>query len=174
LVDEALRVVIEMNDCVWQRFKKDLEDVTSEEAAWRPVPEANSINLILRHARIDALWHVASIERSDQASLHDAAVVQQPSESIPLDFSQNLEALDESHARFMASLGTLTLPGLRQRTRLAYEASPGGPPSEHFLGFHFALHLAAHDGQVRTLRNLYRRTRGEPARFFPDNPTFPT
>jgi hypothetical protein len=30
-----------------------------------------------------------------------------------------------------------------------------------------------HWGQVRALRNLYRKSRGEPARFFPDNPTFP-
>ena len=54
---------------------------------------------------------------------------------------------------------------MRQRARPdLWEAWVGdhpGPPGMHW-------------GQVRTLRNLYRKTRGEPARFFPDNPTFPT
>jgi hypothetical protein len=35
------------------------------------------------------------------------------------------------------------------------------------------MHLAMHWGQINTIRNLYRKTRGEPARLFPDNPTFP-
>ena len=41
------------------------------------------------------------------------------------------------------------------------------------LAYHQATHLARHTGQIRTIRNLYRKTRGEPARFFPDNPTYP-
>jgi hypothetical protein len=28
-------------------------------------------------------------------------------------------------------------------------------------------------GQIRSLRNLYRTSRGEQVLFFPDNPTFP-
>jgi hypothetical protein len=30
-MDEALRLVIEMNDRIWKRFKADLQDVTPEE-----------------------------------------------------------------------------------------------------------------------------------------------
>lgn len=41
------------------------------------------------------------------------------------------------------------------------------------FGFHQALHLAGHTAQISTIRNLYRKTRGEPALFFPDNPTYP-
>jgi hypothetical protein len=41
------------------------------------------------------------------------------------------------------------------------------------VGFHQATHLATHLGQIRTLRNLYRRTPGEPSRFHPGNPTYP-
>ena len=41
-MDEALRVVVEMNDCAWRRLKQDLEDVTWEEADWRPVREAKA------------------------------------------------------------------------------------------------------------------------------------
>jgi hypothetical protein len=33
-------------------------------------------------------------------------------------------------------------------------------------------HLATHRGQIRTIRNLYRRARGEPGLFLPQNPTF--
>lgn len=168
-MDEALRVVVEMNDHAWRRFKRDVEGVTPEEANWRPVPEANSINLILRHVRIDVRWHVASIERSGQGRIDEAT----RSESLPLDFEANLREVDESCARFIAILRTLSSAEIRRRTLLAYQGAPQAPPSEQFLGFHFALHLTAHDGQIRTLRNLYRKLRGEPARFFPDNPTFP-
>jgi hypothetical protein len=41
------------------------------------------------------------------------------------------------------------------------------------LWYHQAIHLAMHCGQSRTIRNLYCKARGEPARFFPDNPTYP-
>ena len=171
-MDEALRVVVEMNECVWKRFKDDLEGVTAEEANWRPLPHANSINLILRHVRLDAPWHVAGIERSELARPQDPAVP--TTDPVPLDFERNLRELDESCRRFIGRLRAMTLADLQQRTAVAYDGFPQGQLPEHFLGFHLALHLAAHDGQVRTLRNLYRKTRGEPAAFFPDNPTFPT
>ena len=37
------------------------------------------------------------------------------------------------------------------------------------------MHLAGHLGQIRTIRTLYKKTRGEPIppEFYPDNPTFP-
>ena len=60
-MDKAIELLVEMNEFVWARFKKDLEELTVEEANWRPVPEANTINHILRHLRIDAPWHLASI-----------------------------------------------------------------------------------------------------------------
>lgn len=161
--------MVEINECAWQRFRKDIEGVTGEEADWRPVPEANSINLVLRHVLIDALWHVAAVEGSGEAP--PSAL---PEEPPPLDFERNLEDLDASWARFIAGLRALTQPALKKRTLAAYQGAPQGPAPEHLLGFHFALHLTAHDGQIRALRNLYRRTRGETARFFPDNPTFPT
>jgi len=172
---EALQVVIEMNECTWNYFKKDLEDVTPEEVNWRPLPEANTINLILRHLRIDAPWHVRSVEQDDQGQPQDAATAQEPTHSVPLDFERNLKELDELCTRFFGRLRGTTLPGLERQTAVAYKHSPpgeGSPPG-HFLGFHFAVHLAMHWGQIRTLRNLYGKTRGEPARFFPDNPTFP-
>jgi len=73
-------------------------------------------------------------------------------------------------ARIAAALRHTSAADLRKRTAIAY---PGGRADTHFLGYHFAAHLAMHWGQIRTVRNLYRKSRGEPARFFPDNPTFP-
>lgn len=60
---------------------------------------------------------------------------------------------------------------LRERTTPAYGDAAAG--SVYFLGYHQAMHVAMHCGQIRTIRNLYRKTRGAPARFFPDNPTYP-
>ena len=64
-MDSALQVIVEMTESTWQRFRKDLEDITGEEAQWRPLPEANSIALIVRHLAIEARWHRASLERGD-------------------------------------------------------------------------------------------------------------
>jgi len=83
-MDDALRVVVEMNETIWGRFKSALEDLSEEEIHWRFLPQANTINVIVRQK-----------------------------------------------------------------------------------------HMATHLGQIRTIRNLYRKTRGEPARFFPENPTYP-
>jgi len=43
-MDDALRVVVEMNEAVWDRLKNALEDLSEEEIHWRPLPQANSIN----------------------------------------------------------------------------------------------------------------------------------
>src|SRR5262249_21720061 len=76
--------------------------------------------------------------------------------------------------RFIATLRTLTIDAIEQRGRVVYHDVPGQPSPSHFLGYHHAVHLAMHWGQIRSLRNLYRTSRGEQALFFPDNPTFPT
>ena len=47
-MDDALRVVVEMNETVWDRLKNALEDLSEEEIHWRPLPQANSINVIIR------------------------------------------------------------------------------------------------------------------------------
>jgi hypothetical protein len=53
-MDDALRVVVEMNETIWGRLKNALEDLSEEEIYWRPLPQANTINVIIRHLRIEA------------------------------------------------------------------------------------------------------------------------
>jgi DinB family protein len=172
-MDEALELVIEMNERTWKRFKDDLQDVTPEEIDWRLLPQANSINAIMKHLRIEAQWYVASLEHGEQSPYQDTASVQQLTDSVPLDFERNLTKLEELYTRFIAALRQTTLAALKQQTVLGQVFPGGAPHTADILSFRQAVHLAIHWGQIRTIRNLYRKTRGEPGRFFPDNPTFP-
>jgi DinB superfamily len=172
-MDEALQLVIEMNEWAWKRFKDDLNDVTPEEIDWRPSPLANTINAILKHLRVEAEWYVVSLEHGEQSPYQDTASVQRLTESIPLDFEQNLQRLEELYTQFIAALRATTLAALRQQIVLAQVFPGGAPHPAHLLTFRQAVHLSMHWGQIRTIRNLYRKAQGEPARFFPDNPTFP-
>jgi hypothetical protein len=171
-MDNALQVVVEMTESTWQRFRTDLEDVTAEEAQWRPLQEANSIALIVRHLAIEAQWHRASLERGEPMPHDTTEDLRRAIDAVPLDFERNMQSLAQDLAAFLSALRTTTLAVLEQRTKEAYRHWPSRPT--HFLGFHQAMHVAMHLGQIRTIRNLYRKTRGEPARFVPDNPTYPT
>jgi hypothetical protein len=172
-MDEGLQLVIEMNEWTWKRFKDDLKDVTAEEIDWRPLPEANTINAIVKHLRVEAEWSLVSLERNEQSPYQDTASVQQLTDAIPLDFERNLQELEALFTQFVEALRETTLATLQRQTILD-QVFPGGVPhAADLLSFRQAVHLALHLGQIRTLRNLYRKTRGEPERFFPDNPTFP-
>jgi hypothetical protein len=172
-MDEALQLVIEMNERTLKRFKDDLKDVTPEEVNWRPLPQANTINAILKHLRVEAQWSLASLEHGEQSPYQDTASVQQLTDAVPLDFERNLQELEELYTRFIEALRRTTLADLKRQTVLD-QVFPGGTPHPaHLLSFRQAIHLAIHWGQIRTLRNLYRKMRGEPGRFFPYNPTFP-
>lgn len=173
-MDEALELVTEMNEWTWNLFKDALEDVTLEEINWRQLPQANTINSILKHLRVEAQWHLASLEQGKQSPYQDTESIRQLADSTPLDFERNLKELEELYARFIVALRRTTLAALRQQTVLAYGFPSGASHPAHLLSFHQAVHLAMHLGQIRTIRNLYRKTRGEPGRFFPDNPTFRT
>jgi DinB superfamily len=172
-MDETLELVIKMNEATWKRFKDDLKDMAPGEIDWRPLPQANSINAIMKHLRIEAQWYVASLEHGEQSPYQDTASVERLTDSIPLDFEQNLRELEELYTQFIAALRRTTLATLEQQTVLGQVFPGGAPYTADTLSFRQAVHLAIHWGQIRTIRNLYRKTRGEPGRFFPDNPTFP-
>ena len=171
-MDDALKVVCEMHESLWCHLQAALAELEDEELDWRPLPAANTINLIVRHLRIEAEWHLNSLERGDPLPTIATSAPQAEIDAVPLDFEENFKKLTEFYTRFLQALRSATLDALRQRTATAYGAAPGD--ETYRLAYHQALHLAMHYGQIRTLRNLYRKTRGEPARFFPENPTYPT
>lgn len=172
-MDEALRVVVEMNQRAWNVFKDAVDDLTNDEVNWRPPLQGNNINIIVRHLRIEAQWHLDSLIHGDTMPSEVTPSLQREIDTVPLDFPRNLAKLEELFTGFLDGLRTTTLRDLQQRTAAAYGAGATPTGSEHFLGYHQALHVAMHCGQIRTIRNLYRKTRGEPARFFPENPTYP-
>ena len=116
-MDERLGVVVEINEVAWARFRGDIADVVPAELNWRPLPQANTINLILRHLRIDAAWHLACVEREEPVA---ATVPHVHPESLPLDFDHNLKEMGELGARFVGALRRMTLPELERRTASAY------------------------------------------------------
>ena len=170
-MDAALQVVVEMAETIWNRFRQDLDDMRPEEVDWRPLPQANNINVIVRHLAIEAEWHRAAIERGAPMPWEATDDLQREIDRVPLDFARNLDALEHAFAAFVDALRNSTLSSLQQRTEAAFQRWPRR--SAHQLGFHQVTHLAMHWGQIRTIRNLYSKSRGEPARFIPDNPTFP-
>jgi hypothetical protein len=172
-MDAALQLVVEMNADMWAALRNALADVTDEEVHWRPVPQANTIGLIVRHLRIEAEWHVDSLERGRPMPTIAVAPSQAAIDAIPEDFVENWRKLEEFCNRFLALLQTTTLETLRERTRAAYGRAAESEERRHFLAYHHAAHLAMHCGQIRAIRNLYCRMRGEPARFAPENPTYP-
>jgi hypothetical protein len=98
------------------------------------------------------------------------AAPQEAIDAVPADFEANCKRLEELYTRFVELLRTTRLETLQQRTAAAYGDARR---LTYALGYHQAIHLAMHCGQIRTIRNLYCKMRGEPARFFPDNPTYP-
>jgi hypothetical protein len=172
-VDEALRIVAEVNQRAWNLLKDALGDLSDDEINWRPLPQGNNINVIVRHLRIEAQWHLDSLIHGDAMPSEVTPTLQREIDAVPLDFQHNLAKLEELLTGFLDALRTTTLRDLHLRTAAAYGSASAGRGSDHFLGYHQALHVATHCGQIRTIRNLYRTTRGEPGRFFPKNPTYP-
>jgi hypothetical protein len=169
-MDDALRVVVEMHEHLWGRLTHALEDLSAEEMHWRPLPHANTINVIIRHLRIEVQWHLDSLERGAPMPTIAVAAPQAAIDAVPADFEANFKGLEELYSRFVERLRTTTLETLQQRTAAAYGEAWR---LTYSLGYHQALHLAMHCGQIRTIRNLYCKTRGEQARFLPENPTYP-
>lgn len=172
-MNDALRVLLDVNQRAWSFLKDALADLDDAESDWRPHPLGNSINIIVRHLRIEAQWHLDSLLRGDAMPSSVTPALQQAIDAVALDVRQNIEKLEELYLKFLDVLRTTSLPDLEQRTAAAYGSAAGTIRSVHFLGYHQALHLTMHCGQIRTIRNLYRKSRGEPARFFPENPTYP-
>ena len=61
-MNEGVEIVAEMHRTLWDQFRGSFDDLTDEEIHWRVLPQANSINLIVRHLRIESEWHLRSIQ----------------------------------------------------------------------------------------------------------------
>lgn len=166
--------LFELNQFVVDRFKKDIGDVTAEEADWRPLPQANNINVILRHLRIEAEWHLACLERGEPMPADASPELQQRLDDVPLDLEKNRSELFELLTRFVDLLRGMSHAAMKDRSALAYADWPRATPP-HLLGFHQAVHLSGHWAQIRTIRTLYLKTRGEsvPERYYPGNVSYP-
>jgi hypothetical protein len=171
-MDDALQLAIEMSEQNWMTFKNDLNDLTSDEIHWRPLPQANNISAIMKHLRVTEEWYVAGIEHGEQSPYQDTASVEQLTDSVPMHFEQNVKDLEALHNRFIVALRRTTLADLKRKTFLSQVMPGQGPRSAHTLLLREIMHIAMHRGQIRTIRNLYRKTRGEQGLFFPQNPLF--
>jgi hypothetical protein len=104
-----------MNDRIWTAFQNDREDVAPDEMDWRPVPEANSINLIVRHLLIEAAWHVARLEERDESG-HGVGVHEVPR---PLDSRATCVSWAPFHGRFTSLLRGMTMGDPENRSSRA-------------------------------------------------------
>src|SRR5262249_59096654 len=140
---------------VWDRFLADVADLTPDEAEWRPLPQANSINVILRHLRIEAEWHLASLEHGVPMPGDVTPELQRKIDSVGLDVRENMNELTRLFSHFVAVLREGSLAKLQAQTERAYAAAAKRRPvPPHYLGVHQASHLATHLGPIRTLPQL--------------------
>jgi len=169
-MDEAIQLAIEMSEANWHNFKNDLKDLTPDEINWRPLPQANNVNVLLKHLRVVEELLLSGLEHGEQSPYQDAAGVQKLTDSVPLNFDRNMQEIEGLHTRFISALRSTTLAELKRKSFLTPFAQ--GPRPANTLLLAEISHLATHRGQIRTIRNLYRKSRGEPALFLPQNPTF--
>ena len=168
---DGIAIVVEMNERAWNTLTYSLKDVTDDESRWQMLPAANTIEAIVRHLRIESEWHLNSLLRGDVMPFAISPDLQREIDAVSLDFSANRDALVQSGAAFMKQLQAMDASELRERTAQAYDGKTERTP--HLLAYHQAMHLMTHCGQIRTIRNLYSKNRGERPRFFPENPTYP-
>ena len=64
-MDQALEVVVEMAESIWEGFRRALEDITPAEVNWRPLPEGNSISLIVKDGNVELWGFVGSQDAKD-------------------------------------------------------------------------------------------------------------
>ena len=172
-MNDTVHIAVEMNQWAWSRFKDAVDGLGDDEIDWRPLPQGNNINIIVRHLRIEAQWHLDGITRGLPMPGNLSEIHQNEIDAVPVDFHANLAKLNELYEGFLEVLHTLTSREVEQRTGDVYGAVAQQTGRPHLLGYHQAMHVAMHCAQIRTIRNLYRASRDQPRRFSPDNPTFP-
>jgi nucleotide-binding universal stress UspA family protein len=92
-------------------------DLTPAEVGWRPLPEANSIGLIVRHLAIEADWHRAAIERAEPIPFDLTEEQQRQIDLVPFDFDANLRASRAGRPANNRTKLTSGVPSCRLRAR---------------------------------------------------------
>lgn len=169
-MDDRMRFAVEMHEEALARLERALSDLDEGETEWRPWPESNNIVLIVRHLAIEARWHLDCLEHGAAMPFHPSPDLQREIDAVPVDFAANLRELTRCFPRFLEILRETSEEQLLARSASAYEERAASRP--HFLGYHQAIHLFGHLGQISMIRNLYRRTRDRSG-FIPTNPTYP-
>lgn len=169
-MDQVLEFAVGLMERNWSGLKNALQDMTDDELDWRPVPESNTIRSIVRHLRIVEQLYLSLLEDGEQTPWNNEDYVQQLTDSIPYDFQQNTKSFDDFHNRFVSLMKGSTLADLQGQ--IFVESSRSRPQAKDSLIHREIRHIAAHEGQIRALRNLYRRMKGEKGLFFPENRTF--
>jgi uncharacterized damage-inducible protein DinB len=169
-MDQAIEFAVGFMERNWNDLKTALKDMTDDALDWRPVPESNTIRSIVRHLRTVEQLYLSLLEEGDQTPWNDADYVRKLTDAITSDFQQNMKELEEFHHRFVSLIKKSTLAELTAQTFV--EAPSPRPQSKDSLISRDLRHLITHTGQIRTLRNLYRRTKGEKGLFRPDNVMF--
>jgi uncharacterized damage-inducible protein DinB len=169
-MDDAIQLAIDMSDTTWKAFTAEFKDLTPDEIHWRPLPQANNIAGLIHHLRVVEELFLAPLEQGEQSPYTDAPSVQQLTGSVPRNDEQNLREFEALHERFLTCLKHTPLADVKRQTFVTPFAQ-GSRPWNAVL-FSEIGHLTLHRGQIRTLRNLYRTTRGEQALFAPQNATF--
>jgi hypothetical protein len=84
--------------------------------------------------------------------------LQREVDAVPIDFATNLADLTLRFRRFVELLRATTAALLQVRSSSAYGERATTRP--HLLGYHQAVHLFGHLGQISMIRNLYQKTSG--------------
>ena len=134
-MNDSLQIVAEMHQAIWDRFRGSFDDLAEDEIDWRFLPQANSINLIVRHLRIESEWHLRSIQTGQPMPTIAAPVSREAIDAVPLDFAENLNTLQRLYTEFCDTLGRQTLETRHRREqtssgRLVANRRGRSPPDE--------------------------------------------
>lgn len=145
-MDPKIALLLEMERCVWSHIWQNLTGLTEEEYRWRPLPQANDINWILRH--------LAGYERYCGNIVRGVDVGREHWPDAPFpQIKRDLEALAAEYQRAIAPLRWDDLihqvPYGRGRPRRLND----------LLSYH-PLHTSGHRFQIRYIRGTHARLTG--------------
>src|SRR5690348_16193236 len=135
MMNDCLRIVTEMHQTLWDQFGDSFDDLTEEEIHWRCLPQAYSINVIVRHLRIESEWHLRSIQSGEPMPTIAAPVSREAIDAVPFDFAVNLNTLQRLYTEFCDILGMQSLGTLKEKNATAYGEAMTGNGLAYVLAY---------------------------------------